>query len=153
MLKVNVQHRSGLPPFLPGREGLEPQGRAACSRRPHPPTFHLGASHKPISFPFPAELGDCLVPANITPLPLFGGTLPPFPKFIFMTCVKLYHVASSMLVSPLSSSILKSSELFRRNSIFSRGGKYIVGSRWCLVCQPGQAELGGNLQGWGCCLG
>lgn len=45
-----------------------------------------------------------------------------------MTCVKLYHVAPSMLVGPLSSSILKLSELFRRTSILSHGGKHTGGS-------------------------
>lgn len=131
MLKVNVQHRSVLPPpFLHGGRGFELSGRAACSRRPHPSPLSIWVPpHKPISFPFPAELGDCLVLPALPHFLCLQVLFYPFPKFIFMTCVKLDHVASSMLVGPLSSSVLKLSELFRRNSIFSHGRKYIGGSR------------------------
>lgn len=61
--------------------GPELPVRALLFRQPHPSSLSIWVPpHKLISFPFPAELCDCLAPASVTPLPLFGGTLLPFPN-------------------------------------------------------------------------
>lgn len=61
--------------------GPELPVRVFLFRRPHPSPLSIRVPpHKLISFPFPAELRDCLVPASVAPLPLFGGTPLPFPN-------------------------------------------------------------------------